>query len=281
MYYSESCLFPFRPGHPESPGRVAAVADRLRAEGFGFLEPEPCDERTLLLVHSKKHVDSVRRGTFEDPDTPVLDGQFEAALLSAGSAVSALRSALAGRPAFSLMRPPGHHATRTRPMGFCCFNNVAAAAALFLGENPGRRIAVLDIDAHHGNGTEDILFGRENALFVSLHQSPLYPGTGLESRGNCRNHPLPPGTGSAAYRSALDTALDEIAAFDPDVIGVSAGFDAHRNDPLARMALDTDAFMEIGGAVAGLGRPVFSALEGGYGPDLPACARGYLLGLTR
>jgi acetoin utilization deacetylase AcuC-like enzyme len=281
IYYSESCLSCFQPGHPESPERVASVADRLRTEGYAFTKPVPCSEEDLLRVHSKKHVDSVRDGTFEDPDTPVLPGRFESALLSAGSAVCALRSALDGRRSFSLMRPPGHHATQTRPMGFCCFNNIAAAAAAFLGENPGRRVAILDIDVHHGNGTEDILFGREGALFFSIHQSPLYPGTGLASRGNCLNAPLPPFTEEAAYLPVLRAALGEISRFEPDVIGVSAGFDTHRNDPLACMRLDVSSYLKIGREIAGLDRPVFSVFEGGYGPDLPACVLEYIRGLSQ
>ena len=179
IVYSPTCLDYGQPGHPESPDRIGSTSDRLKAGGYPFLDPEPCAELDLVRVHSREMVESVRTGSYFDPDTPALPGMFEHARLAAGAAVCAMQRALAGHAAFSLMRPPGHHATHNRVMGFCYFNSVAVAAAKYLADNPSARIAVLDIDVHHGNGTEDILFGRDRALYVSLHQSPLYPGTGL------------------------------------------------------------------------------------------------------
>jgi acetoin utilization deacetylase AcuC-like enzyme len=259
---------------------VRRIADRLSASGRRFIEPRPCAEEDLLRVHSAGMVESVRKGSFADPDTPALPEMFGRALLAAGAAVDAMRGAAAGVPAFSLMRPPGHHATRDDPMGFCYFNGMALAAASFLGENPGKRIAVLDIDVHHGNGTEDILSGRDRALYVSLHQSPLYPGTGLASRGNCLNHPLPPFSDGARYLAALDEACAEIRAFAPDLVGLSAGFDAHEADPLAQLRLAVSDYGEIGRRVAALAAPVFVVMEGGYGEALPDCVEALMDGLA-
>ena len=146
-----------------------------------------------------------------------------------------MRSAVAGETAFSLMRPPGHHATRTRVMGFCYFNNIAIASARFLADHPSKRIAIVDIDCHHGNGTEDFALGRDRIFYASLHQSPLYPGTGLESPMNCLNFPLPPFTEETPYLAALETACERIREFNPDILGVSAGFDTYEEDPLTQM----------------------------------------------
>jgi acetoin utilization deacetylase AcuC-like enzyme len=280
IFYSPKCLDYEQPGHPESPERIRAVAARLASLGLTLEEPEPCSKDDLLRIHSPEMVDAVQACSFVDPDTPALPGMFIHGLRAAGSAVCAMQNAVSGTPTFSLMRPPGHHATRTRVMGFCYFNSIALAAVKFMDENPGRKIAVLDIDVHHGNGTEDILFGMNRALYVSLHQAPLYPGTGLESRGNCLNHPLPPSTEETRYLETLRMACDEILAFGPDMVAVSAGFDTYAKDPLAQMRLEISTYKKIGRMIDGLGKPCFFVMEGGYSENLPLCVEAFIGGLT-
>jgi acetoin utilization deacetylase AcuC-like enzyme len=258
IFFSPKCLEYESPMHPESPLRVRATYD------------------------TKALVESVKQGDFYDPDTPVLPGIFGYALLSAGSALSAMKCALGASPgaaegAFSLMRPPGHHAGRRRLAGFCYFNNMAVAIAKAL--SGVQRAAIVDIDCHHGNGTEDIFLGNKRVLFVSLHQSPLYPGTGLFSEDNCLNHALPPGTDGRGYIAALEKALKDVKEFDPGVIGVSAGFDTFRNDPISGLRLDVDDYFRIGELIGGLGKPTFSILEGGYDLGIPSCIERYLEGI--
>ncbi len=267
-------------GHVETPARVASTVARLRRERHEWLEPVGCDLPDLLRVHDELMVRSVRAGNFHDPDTPSFPGIFELASLAAGAAVLAAETALAGRRAFSLMRPPGHHATRDQVMGFCYFNNLAVAVAKMLSEHPDRvkRVAILDFDCHHGNGTEDIFAGHEQVLFASLHQSPCYPGTGLASRGNCRNYPLPPGCAPDAFLAALDEALAELRAFGPSLLAVSAGFDSYRGDPITSMALEVETFREIGRRLAAFKTPAFGVLEGGYAKELPDCVAEFLAG---
>ena len=164
-------------------------------------------------------------------------------------------------------------------MGFCYLNNLAIAVAAAQAASPGLKAAVLDIDCHHGNGSEDIFLGRKNTLFISLHQVPLYPGTGRASRDNVINFPLPPLTGGKAYLDAFEKACEAAAAFGPELIGVSAGFDTFRGDPLTRLALDIPDYGELGRRIHDLGLPVFSVLEGGYHPQLGECVLAFLRGL--
>lgn len=280
IYYSGSCLEYRSPGHPESPERILSTARELESMGFRLMRPVPCAEEDLLLVHDRDMVTAVREGTFFDPDTPPLPGIFEHAKLAAGAAICAMKDAAGRKNAFSLMRPPGHHATRTKVMGFCYFNNIAVAAARYMAGHPGKRLAILDIDCHHGNGTEDFALGREGILYVSLHQSPLYPGTGLESAMNCLNYPLPPFTGEKRYLETLESAVRKISEYGPEILGVSAGFDTYEEDPLARMKLKTAAYREIGAMIAGIGRPLFIVMEGGYAENLSACVRQFIEGIN-
>jgi len=280
LFYSGKCLEYRQYGHPESPERVATAAEFLGKNGFSFQEPEPCTLLDILRVHSESLLESVQRGTFIDTDTPALPNMADYAMLSAGAAVQACDSAEKGETAFSLMRPPGHHATRNRVMGFCYFNSIAVAAARHLSGHPEARIAILDIDCHHGNGTEDIFLGNPSVLYISLHQSPLYPGTGQESKGNCLNFTFPPRTGEPEYLKILDTASAEIARFNPSLLGVSAGFDTFKGDPITRAGLEITTYRKIGKAVSNLKRPTFTVLEGGYSPQLPECIWEFLQGLT-
>lgn len=279
IYYNPACLEYGSPSHPESPRRVGETAAYLKERGFRFTRPRPCTDADILRVHSPELLRSLKSGSFLDGDTPALPDILEFAKLSAGAAIQAAGAAGTGETAFSLMRPPGHHTTRNRIMGFCYLNNIAIAVSHRM-ENRAERIAILDIDCHHGNGTQDIFLGHPSVLFVSLHQSPLYPGTGLESKGNVVNYPLPPGTEEEAYLDVLEEACRTIARFRPSLMGVSAGFDTFVEDPLASLALRTRSYRKIGETISSLGVPAFSVLEGGYSPRLPDCIHEYIRGFT-
>jgi acetoin utilization deacetylase AcuC-like enzyme len=291
ILYSPRCLDYATPGHPESPERIRPAVLMLQREFHTWEIPTPCTDEDILRVHTRGVLEAARTGDFEDADTPFFPEIFEIAKLSAGAAILAAEHALAGRPAFSLMRPPGHHAQRDRIMGFCYLNNIAIAVGNILKiQNPKSeigRVAILDFDCHHGNGTENIFRGDDRVLFVSLHQSPCYPGTGLASKGNVINYPLPPGTGPEEFLTALDDALVLIRNFKPQLLAVSAGFDAHRDDPITHMDLDVEAFHKVGLRIAHLTKPnspadsalpCFAVLEGGYSREFPHCVDAFLAG---
>ncbi len=277
IVFSEKCLEYRASTNPEFPERVSVPFEYLSRKNFQFVEPEPCGDENLRLCHTDRLIESVRTGNFSDIETPPLPGIFGYAKLAAGAAIKAAMLALQGEKAFSLMRPPGHHAEKDQLGGFCYFNNMAIAAVSSL--RAVKKAAIVDIDCHHGNGTEDIVFGNKRILFVSLHQSPLYPGTGLKSRGNCLNYPLPPGTGEKTYLQAMEKALSEIKKFKPDIIGVSAGFDTYKEDPLASISLEQESYRKIGEMIKDLDKPVFSVLEGGYSSGLAECIYQFLSGL--
>jgi acetoin utilization deacetylase AcuC-like enzyme len=265
------------PGHPEAPFRVARSARRLSEAGFRLLPPAvQAAESDVLKVHTPRHWEAVKSGDFDDPDTPRFPGMDRTALISLSGALSALDSALTGEPAFSLMRPPGHHAAAERVAGFCYINNMAAACQSARGK--GLRTAVLDVDVHHGDGTESIAHGKEGWLFASIHQAPLYPGTGLACRDNCLNYPLPPFTDEAAYLPVLESALERIVEFSPDVLGVSAGFDTYKDCPLALFKLEKKTYRRMGKMIARTGLRRFAVLEGGYAEDLPVLIEEFLEG---
>jgi acetoin utilization deacetylase AcuC-like enzyme len=279
IYYSPTCLSYQYPGHPESPQRIQVTHQYLEEKGYDFAEPQPCSDEDVLRVHSEELLTSIKTETFFNGDTPTLPGIIDYALLSAGSAIQASQWALNGDPAFSLMRPPGHHATRNRVMGFCYINNIAIAVAKALEEHAGLTAAILDIDCHHGNGTEDIFMGNPSVLYVSLHQSPLYPGTGLQSHANAVNFPLPPYTPEDKYLSVLDEACGHIADFKPGLLGISAGFDTFQEDPLTQLNLDVGTYDKIGKRIADLNKPTFVVMEGGYSARLPECVHAFIQGL--
>lgn len=280
LLYSDSCLAYKKDGHAESPDRIGAVAKHLKQLGYIFVTPHPCLLEDVLLVHSEAHLRNIETGDYSDPDTPALSGILDHALVAAGSAIQAAGYAMQGQSAFSLMRPPGHHATQNKAMGFCYFNNVAIAAARYLKTNPTHKVAILDFDCHHGNGTEDIFLGHDKVLYVSLHQRTIFPETGLLSKGNCVNFPLEPDTSDETYLDVLDRACKNILDFKPNVLGVSAGFDAYQGDPLSQMQLDSSTFEKIGRKIKSMQLPVFAVMEGGYSTGLPQCVALFLKGLT-
>lgn len=289
------------PGHPEQPARLAAALaafDHPALADCPRIDAPLADRAALLRVHSAAHVERVfeagRRGALVqlDPDTAVAPGSLDAALRAAGAVVAAVDHVMAGtgRRAFCAVRPPGHHATRRLAMGFCQFNAIAVGAAHALARHGLSRVAVVDFDVHHGNGSQAIFWDEPRVLFASSHQWPLYPGSGAaEETGasaNIANAPLPPGAGPAAFRSAwADRLLPRIDAFAPELLLVSAGFDGHRDDPLGGLRLLADDYAWLTAelvALAGrhaVGRLVAS-LEGGY--DLAAlteCTRAHALAL--
>jgi acetoin utilization deacetylase AcuC-like enzyme len=278
------------PGHPERVERLAAIYAALRAPdftGLGRRVAPMADEAEPARCHDPSYVAALRAalpGTgFAqiDGDTFMVAASWQAALRAIGGVEAAIDALLAGgaRNAFVAMRPPGHHAERDRGMGFCLFSTVAIAARYALDRHGLARVAVLDFDVHHGNGTQDCLWDEGRALFISSHQMPLYPGSGHESEtgalGQIVNLPLAPGSGGRQMRAAWEGALARAAAFRPDLILVSAGFDAHRDDPLANLNWTEADFAWITHAICDLaddccaGR-VVSSLEGGY--DLSALA---------
>jgi len=278
IFYSPKCLGYSQPGHPESPVRVSAAHNYLKEKGYEFTEPNFCTDDDILLAHTPALLDSVRKENFLDFDTPAFTGIFNIAKLAAGSAIDAAMHCLnTGEKAFSLMRPPGHHATRNNLGGFCYFNNIAIAS-LKAKEHAGK-VAIVDFDCHHGNGTEDIFLGDKSFLYISLHQSPLYPGTGLRSRENCINYPLSAQTSPAEYLSVLDQGLEKVEKFNPDLLAISAGFDTYKHDPVTSFSLEKDTYNKIGRMLAGMNKPSFSILEGGYSSDLAECIFEFLTGL--
>lgn len=280
VVFSPKCLEYEFPGHPESPDRVESTWKFLREKGeVKFLEPETCPERLLLTVHTRNLVEKVKTGKFSDPDTPASPEMFDYARLSAGAAVKAAELALKGKgTTFSLFRPPGHHAGRDSLGGFCYFNNMALAVE-FLRDREGSKVAVLDIDSHHGNGSQNIFLERNGILYVSLHQEGIFPGTGNESSKNCLNFPLPPGTGEEKYLEALNRALERIEKFQPEILGISAGFDTYSGDPLTGIQLEKKSYRKIGKRIKELELPTFSVLEGGYSPELKYCIWNFLEGI--
>ncbi len=272
------------PGHPERPDRLRALARALDDEAFSALDralsPEG-DPATILHAHPAEYVERVRAAVPEtgiariDADTSVSPGSWQAALTAIGAANAAVDDVFEGRAdnVFVAARPPGHHAERETAMGFCLFNNAAVAARHAQRDHGAERVAIVDWDVHHGNGTQDIFWNDPSVLYCSTHQMPLYPGTGAKDEtgaGNIVNAPLAPNTGSDDFREAfLSRVLPALDDFRPDLIIVSAGFDAHHRDPLAEINLTeadfdwaTAELMERAGRFCD-GRLV-SLLEGGY-----------------
>jgi acetoin utilization deacetylase AcuC-like enzyme len=279
IFYDPRCLEYSKPGHPEGPERIAHTAPLLkdRHAECKWQRPRAATDTELLRAHSHEHVERVTnaRGDF-DPDTPFYPNIEMYARHSAGGAIEAAHAALRGEPALSLMRPPGHHATRDRAMGFCYFSNVAIAALDAL-ETGGDRIAIWDFDGHHGNGTEAIVARNRRIQFASIHQFPAYPGTGAKSFANIDNYPVAPFTPRTELLDAAEAALDRLIAFRPDLLLVSAGFDAYVRDPLLQLTLEREDFAKFGARLAKIDIPVSVVLEGGYSDDLPELIDAFLI----
>ncbi len=269
-------------GHPECPERITGTLAHLQSQNglpIAWMEPGEVSDAQILRAHAPELLARLRIPKDFDADTPYYENIVQFARASAAAALDALTAARQGEPVFSLMRPPGHHATREQSMGFCYLNNVAIAALEALATGT-RRIAVFDFDVHHGNGTEDILLNQPGAAFFSVHQHPCYPGTGATNAGkNCFNYPIPPGTPRATYQAGLARALDDLKKFQPDLVAVSAGFDAYRRDPLVEGVLEAEDFHWLGRSLRALDVPLFSLLEGGYSQDLPELILAYLKGV--
>jgi acetoin utilization deacetylase AcuC-like enzyme len=279
------------PGHAEHAGRLRAVLDALQDVNLDRREAPLADKAAVTRVHAAGYVEALEPAFTEaqdrrvrlDPDTYISAGSREAAYRAAGACVAAVDAVLGGEDdiAFCAVRPPGHHAEPATPMGFCIFNNVAIGALHALAAHGLERVAVVDFDVHHGNGTQTIAEREPRLFFASTHQSPLYPGTGAADEtgadGNVVNVPLPAGTGSARWRELMEArVLPALDAFAPELIFVSAGFDAHRDDPLAQLALETEDFAWAGRRLNELALrrckgKLVSTLEGGY--DLAALAQ--------
>jgi acetoin utilization deacetylase AcuC-like enzyme len=278
------------PGHAESPARLRAVLKALDQDRFAVIDRVEAPRATreqLLRVHTADHVDRILSITPTDEtvrldeDTLMSPASAQAGLRAAGALVAAVDAVMKGSAnrAFCAVRPPGHHATSDTAMGFCLFNNVAVAAAHALAAHGLKRVAIADFDVHHGNGTQDIFEREPRVLFLSSHQSPLYPGTGRAEEkgvGNIINAPLSAGDGSYEFRELWDgVLLPRLHAFKPQLLLISAGFDAHRNDPLADIRLQTEDYAWITERLVDVARThadgrVVSTLEGGY--DLTALA---------
>ncbi len=301
IYHHNDCLT-HDPGahHAENPGRLSVIMATLRSATFAeplqyAAAPLGTDEQ-ILLAHTEAHLRLIKTNAPTegrrplDPDTVMSAGSLNAALRAVGGSCLAVDDLMQNktRHAFCAMRPPGHHATPNRAMGFCIFNHIAIAALYAMKHHQLQRVAIVDFDVHHGNGTQDILNGKPGLLYISTHQSPLYPGTGSEAEnrtGNIHNVPLLGGTGDNTYQQIFaDDVLPELEAFKPQLLLVSAGFDAHKADPLAGIALTEKTYEWLGRqlrAVADVhcGGKLLSVLEGGYNLDVlgPSVA-AYLTG---
>ncbi len=275
-------------GHPERSERLQALVRHLAGTDFyselAHITPEPAADELIRTVHPQSYLDFVQnscetRLQYLDSDTVVCEHSYRSALLAVGGVVTACRAVMAGKVAnaFCVVRPPGHHAEPERAMGFCLINNVAVAARYLQRQAGIQRVCIIDWDVHHGNGTQAVFYNDPSVLYISLHQHPLYPGTGAtdergldEGTGYNRNFPLPAGTGDDEYIRILESQISRgVAEFKPDFLLLSAGFDAHHQDPLAKMLVTEAGFSEMTRLVKEMaaehcGGRLVSALEGGY-----------------
>ena len=288
--YSDRCLaHDTGQRHPESPDRIRAIRRQLEsAHGANFVTPDPADRESVAAVHDAEYVDEIDTfcedgGGNWDADTVLSEESWEAALASAGlarwAALEATPADQASSIPFAIGRPPGHHALEDDAMGFCLFNNAAVAAQAALAHGEADTVAILDWDVHHGNGTQAIFYDRSDVAYASIHEEGLYPGTGTieemgtgAGEGRTVNVPLEPGAETAAYLVAMDEVIGPwLTAVDPELLLVSAGFDAHRHDPISRMALSTEGFGVLTDRVLAWADRVAASmgyvLEGGYGLD--------------
>jgi acetoin utilization deacetylase AcuC-like enzyme len=258
IVYSDKCLG-YGTWHVEGPQRIKVAKDILVDRGYEFVEPEPATEDQIMSVHDLEYIWNLKKGLVEDSDTPAYDKIFEFAKLSVGGAI--LASKING---FSLTRPPGHHVGRygaalgVYTRGFCYLNNIAIAV-----KELNKPTLILDIDGHHGNGTQEVFLGDPKVSYVSVHQSPNFPGTGGSSEGNCINFGLPRDSGEEIYLATLDKALSLVDLSKFEVLAVSVGGDTALSD-LASLALTEKSFYQIGQRIGKLGKSTFFVFEGGY-----------------
>ena len=303
ILHDPRCVEYSAPGHPERPARIIQTVPVLkeRHPDWQWREPQPAKDEQLLRAHTPAHLKHVAKPISDfDVDTPAYSNIDFYARQSAGAAIEAAREAIGGERVFVLNRPPGHHATRCHAIGFCYFGNVAVAAldAVATGLRPietahtavatknrqsfasaartSARVAIWDFDAHHGNGTEDIVAHNPQIRFASIHQFPAYPGTGAKSFDNIDNYPVAPGTPRQEHVDVCKHALDKLLAFKPDLLLVSAGFDAYVGDPLVQMTLELEDFATFGKWLNQIDVPTAAILEGGYSNDLPELIDAFL-----
>jgi acetoin utilization deacetylase AcuC-like enzyme len=296
--YDERFLLHAPPsGHPERPERLKNTITHLKQlplwNELVHISPVAATERDILAVHSKEHFHFIKSvcarggGMLDEGDTHAVSASFDVAMLAAGAVCTAIDSVLTKKvdAAFCAVRPPGHHAEKNHPMGFCLFNNVAVGARYAQRQHGVQRVAILDWDVHHGNGTQHIFEDDPTVLYISLHQYPFYPGTGArdekgtgDGEGFTLNIPLPAGTGEERYIEAFtEEVVPALHKFQPELLIISAGFDAHRDDPLGGMLLSDGSFAKFTALVNGIA-PIVSVLEGGY--DLEALAKSAMAHLV-
>ena len=302
IFHDSRCTEYGRPGHPERPERILPTAPLLRhrRRDWQWHEARAATDQELLRAHSREHLMRIANTNQDfDLDTPAYPNIDLYARQAAGAAIKSARAAIGGKRAFSLMRPPGHHAMRDRAMGFCYFSNIAVAAldALAVADVPNtsprpttpkgfanggaatgkiERVAIWDFDAHHGNGTEALVAHKEKIMFASIHQYPGWPGTGTKSFANILNFPVAPYSPRSNHVAAAEQALEKLLEFKPQLLLVSAGFDAYKNDPITQMTLERDDFATFGKWLADVKIPTAAILEGGYSDDLPELIDAFL-----
>jgi acetoin utilization deacetylase AcuC-like enzyme len=291
VFYDDTFLLHESPfSHPENPSRLKAVLTKLKSSELfkevELLRPIRATEEDILLVHSRKHLEYVRSSIKEnklmlDPDTYAVNESWNAAMIAAGSVTNAVDLVFDQKKSsvFCLIRPPGHHAESTLPMGFCLFNNAAVGAKYALTKHKLEQIAIIDWDVHHGNGTQEIFYNTSEVFYISLHQFPLYPGTGTEQEVGSEkgenftlNFPLPAYTKGEKYIKIFkEIIIPKLAEYKPQLIIISAGFDAHKDDPLANMLLVENDYAEMTNILKKFASseniPIISILEGGYNLD--------------
>jgi len=305
IVWDERYLAHKAPNHVECPARLTAIRKALKEAGLWdslvHIPPAPADQACLLRVHSAEHISRVRASaeatglTWLNPDTYGCGASWDAAVLAAGGVCAAVDAVMKGqvRSVFCAVRPPGHHACRGRAMGFCLFNNVAVAVRHAQAEHHLRRIVIVDWDVHHGNGTQEIFWRDPDVMYISIHQWPFYPGTGAAGeigegpgKGHIRNFPLAARSGDKEFLAALDKGLKAAAAFRPEMVFISSGFDAHKDDTLGGLTFTEEGYAEATRRVRRLadatasGR-IISVLEGGYdAAALGSCVAAHLKALA-